>query len=263
MILLRSVCQDLIYALRTFRKNPGFVAVVIVSVALGIAANTTVFTMVKATLLGQLPVREPEQLVNFDETSSKSYPDFVDYRDQTKDVFEGVGAYFPLVPVSLGGGEPERIWGQLATGNYFSLMGAEPAVGRGFLPEEDVPGRGQVVVLSYSLWRRRFGGDPGVIGRQVTMNNQPYTIVGIAPQGFSGEARGIISEFWVPLSMYAQIMPDLAKDGDRPGDRDRNWLSLFGRLKPGVSITRVAAAVRKARPRLPRRVASACATCWW
>ncbi len=248
--LLRSIYQDLTYAARTFRKNPGFVAIVIVSVALGIAANTTVFTMVKATLLGQLPVREPERLVSFDEGSSKSYPDFVDYRDQARNIFEGVGAYFPLVPVSLGGGEPERIWGQVATGNYFSLMGAEPAIGRGFLPEEDVPGRGQVVVLSYNLWRRRFGGNPGIVGRQVTMNDRSYTVVGVAPRGFNGEARGIISEFWVPLSMYAQIMPDLAKEGDITDKRDHSWLCIFGRLKPGVSLAQAAAAVNVIRDRL-------------
>ncbi len=248
---VRSIFRDLIYAVRTFRGNPGFVAIVIVSVALGIAANTTVFSMVNATLLGQLPVRDPERLVSFDESGSKSYPDFVDYRDQTRDVFEGMGAYFPLVPVSLGGGEPERIWGQLATGNYFSLMGAQPVIGRGFLPEEDqVPGRGQVVVLGHGLWMRRFGGDRSIAGRQVIMNDRPYTVVGVAPRGFSGEARGIISEFWVPLSMYAQIMPDLAKDSDRTRDRDRQWLCVFGRLKPGVSRETATAAVNVIKRRI-------------
>jgi predicted permease len=249
--VMYSIYQDLKYAIRTFKGNPGFVAIVIVSVALGIAANTTVFSMVKATLLGQLPVREPERLVSFDESSSKSYPDFVDYRDQTKDVFEGVGAYFPLVPVSLGGGEPERIWGQLATGNYFSLMGVQPVIGRGFLPEEDrVPGRDQVVVLSYGLWMRRFGGDRSIAGRRVIMNDRPYTVVGVAPRGFHGEARGIISEFWVPLSMYAQIMPDLAKEKDITQQRNNQWLCLFGRLKPGVSRETAAAAVNVVKRRI-------------
>lgn len=251
--LLVSVRQDLTYALRTFGANPGFVAIVAVSVALGIAANTTVFSMVNAMLLGQMPVRDPDRLVSFDEGSSKSYPDFVDYRDQAKDVFEGVGAHFPLVPVSLGGGEPERIWGQLATGNYFSLIGAQPVLGRGFLPDEDqVSGGNPVVVLSYSLWQRRFAGDRGIIGRQVIMNDRSYTVVGVAPRGFTGEARGIISEFWLPLSMYVQIMPDLAKDGDLTRKREHSWLCIFGRLKPGVSREQAAAAVNVIADRIEK-----------
>src|SRR5689334_3198910 len=140
---LDAVMQDVSYALRTFRKSPGFTAAVVVSIALGIAANTTVFSMVNAVLLGALPIAQPERLLNFNQTASFSYPDYIDYHDQTKDVFEGVCAHFPIIPASLGGvGEPERIWGQIATGNYFSVAGVRPALGRTFLPEEDqVPGR--------------------------------------------------------------------------------------------------------------------------
>jgi hypothetical protein len=236
---VQSFCQDLIYAVRTFRKNPGFVAIVTVSVALGIAANTTVFSMVNAMLLGDMPVREPDRLVSFDESKSKSYPDFTDYRDQAKDVFEGVGAYFPLVPVSLGGGEPERIWGQVATGNYFSLIGAQPVVGRGFLPEEDqAPGRDAVVVLSYSLWQRRFGSDAGVVGRQVIMNDRPYTVVGVAPRGFVGEIRGFVSEFWVPLSRKSQIFFKQAHNVSKKLDRGAASVDVT-RKSDGPSNARV------------------------
>lgn len=249
---LSSFIQDFTYAVRGFLKNPGFTAVVVVSVALGIAANTTVFTIVNATLLGALPVHEPDRLVNFDEGSSMSYPDYVDYREQAANVFQGVCAYFPLVPVSVGGGEPERVWGQFITGNYFPVMGLQPALGRGFLAEEDTPGRGQVVVLSDGLWRRRFGADPRILGRQVIMNNRPFTVVGVAPAGFHGEARGIVSEFWMPLSIYAQMMPDLAKDGDVRNMRDNHWLTIVGRLKPGVSREQAQAAANVIKDRIDR-----------
>ncbi|MGE5647738.1 MAG: ABC transporter permease [Acidobacteriota bacterium] len=251
---LSSFIQDFTYAVRGFLKNPGFTAVVVVSVALGIAANTTVFTIVNATLLGALPVHEPDRLVNFDEGSSMSYPDYVDYRDQAANVFQGVCAYFPLVPVSVGGGEPERVWGQFITGNYFPVMGLQPALGRGFLAEEDTPGRGQVVVLSDGLWRRRFGADPRILGRQVIMNNRPFTVVGVAPAGFHGEARGIVSEFWMPLSIYAQMMPDLAKDGDVRNMRDNHWLTIVGRQarrQPGAGASRSQRDQGPHRPRLP------------
>ena len=135
---IERIRQDLRYAFRMLRKSPGFTAAVVISIALGIAANTTVFSIVNVLLLGSLPITAPQRLLTFNEAESFSYPDYMDYRDQTHDVFEGVSAHFPLVPASLGGvGEPERIWGQLVTGNYFSVVGARPALGRAFLPEED------------------------------------------------------------------------------------------------------------------------------
>ncbi len=246
-----SVLQDVTFAIRSFRKNPGFVAVVVVSVALAIAANATVFSVVNATLLGSLPVREPERLVNFSDSDSMSYPDYVDYRDQTN-AFDGVCAYFPLVPVSVGGAEPERVWGQFVTGNYFSVMGVRPALGRGILPAEDkIPGGDQVVVLSHGLWRRRFGSDSGIVGRQVIMNNRTFTVVGVAPAGFHGEARGLVAEFWMPLALYGRVMPDLLSYGDDPMvTRSHNWLSLVGRLKHGVSRDQARAAVNVVKRRL-------------
>ncbi|MBZ5593651.1 MAG: ABC transporter permease [Acidobacteriia bacterium] len=248
---LETVLQDASYAWRSFRKSPGFTAAVVVSIALGIAANTTVFSIVNAVLLGALPVREPARLVNFNEGNSLSYPDYIDYRDQAKAVFEGVCANFPLVPASLGGGgEPERIWGQLASGNYFSVVGVDLAVGRGFLPEEDqVPRRNPVVVLSNGLWRRRFGADRGLVGKTVILNNQSYTVVGVAPPGFHGTFRAIDPEFWAPLAMVEQIMPDLTKDHLNQ-KRTSHWLMVDARLKPGVSRERALAAVNVVTKRL-------------
>jgi predicted permease len=248
--LLEAVVKDASYALRSFRKSPGFTAAVVVSIALGIAANTTVFSIVNALMLGSLPVREPARLMSFNEGTSLSYPDYIDYQDQTKDVFEGVCANFPLVPASLGGGEPERVWGQLASGNYFSVAGVDLAVGRGFVPEEDqVHGRNPVVVLSDGLWRRHFGADRGITGKTVILNNHSYTVVGVAPPGFHGTFRAIDPEFWAPLAMVDQLMPDLTKDHlDR--QRKAQWLMVDARLKPRVSRERALAAVNVVNKRL-------------
>jgi predicted permease len=250
--IFSSVLQDLAYAGRGFRRNPGFVAVAVASVALAVAANSTIFSVVNVTLFGALPVREPGRLVTFNEggSDSFSYLDYLDYRGQT-DVFEDVCAYYPLVPVSLGGAEPERIFGQLVSGNYFSVMGLRPFLGRSIRPDEDtVPGRDPVVVLAYSLWRRRFAGDPRILGRHVIMNNQAYTVVGIAPPEFHGEARGLMAEFWAPLAMGGRIDPDLARYGDPSTSRNNLWLLVVARLKPDVSRRQALTAVNLVKDRL-------------
>src|SRR5437016_5865505 len=132
-MFMTTIWQDVRFALRSFSNNRGFTAAVVISIALGIAANTTVFTMVNALLLGDMPVRDPDRLLSFSGGFSFSSPDFVDYREQTKAVFQDVSAHFPLVPASFGGrGEPERIWGQLADAAYFSMVGVPMQLGRGF-----------------------------------------------------------------------------------------------------------------------------------
>ncbi len=247
-----SSIQDIRYAFRIFARNPGMAAVIVVSIALGIAANTTVFSIVSATVLGALPVREPERLVSLGQGESLPWPDYLDYRDQT-DTFESISARFPLLPVSLGGSEPVRLWGQLVSANYFDVLGLAPAQGRGFLPQEGVEagGRPMVTVLSDGLWRRRFGRDPAILGRPIILNNRPYTVVGIMPAGFHGEDRGLVTEFWVPLAVTPVIMPDLMKnpilDTSR---RDMSWVSLTARLKPGVSREQAQAAVNLVKDRI-------------
>jgi len=248
---METLLQDARYAVRTLSKAPGFAAVIIISIGLGIAANATVFSIANGLLWGILPVKDPGSLVMFSEGESFSYPDYIDYRNQTKDIFEGVSAHFPFVPASLGGvGEPERIWGQLASGNYFSLIGVSPTLGRPIRPDEDeVLGRDAVVVLSHDLWTRRFGADPGVLGRAVVLNGQPYTVIGVAPAGFNGTDHGIVSAFWVPVAMAEQIMPDLTKDDARTKRNDQ-WLLLNARLKPGVSRTQAAAGLNVVKKRI-------------
>ena len=248
---LGTVRQDLTFAARTLLKNPGFTAAVAVSVALAIAANSTVFGIVNGLLLGVLPVQEPYRLVSLNQGTTFSYLDYTDYRDQTSQVFEGLTAHFPFIPANLGGvGEPERIWGQLAAGNYFSVVGIKPVVGRGFTPAEDgAPGSNPVVVLSNGLWRRRFAASPDVAGRQVLINGQSYTIIGVMPAGFHGTDRAVLADFWVPLAMFAQIMPDLSMINPH-ADRNAKWLMLDGRLKPGVSSAQAAAALSVVQRRL-------------
>jgi predicted permease len=246
-----TVKQDLTFAARTLLKNPGFTAAVAVSVALAIAANATVFGIANGLLFGALPVREASRLVSLKQGNTSSYPDYIDYRDQSSQVFEGVTAHFPFIPANLGGaGEPERIWGQVAAGNYFSVVGIAPAIGRGFTPAEDrAAGGNPVVVLGNALWRRRFAGAADAVGRQVTLNGRSYTIIGVMPPGFHGTDRAVVADFWVPLSMVGQIMPDLVKD-DLTAKRNSHWLMLEGRLKPGVSRTQAAAALNVIQRRL-------------
>jgi predicted permease len=249
--LLASLSQDVRYAVRSFRKAPGFVAAVVISIALGIAGNTTVFSMFNGLMLGSLPVREPDRLAAFNGGNSMSYLDYVDYRDQTKGVFDGVSAHLMVLPVSMGGnGEPERVWGQAASGNFFAVAGVQPALGRGFAPEEDeVSGRNPVVVLSDGLWKRRFGANAAIVGRTVVMNNRGFTVIGVAPVGFHGLDRILVPEFWIPLAMDRQMMPDLAKENLR-ASRNAQWLSINGRLKPGVSRQQAVAAVNVVKQRI-------------
>jgi predicted permease len=250
---MTKLAQDVRYAVRTLIKTPGFTLAVIISIALGISANTTVFSIAEGLLWGVLPIRDSQSLVSFpDGGETFSFPDYVDYRDQAVDVFEGgVGAYFAFVPASIGGtGEPERVWGQAVSGNYFSVVGVTPALGRGILPEEDkVVGRDHVVVLSYSLWRRRFGSDAGIVGQGIMLNGERYTVVGVAPRGFAGTDNGVLAEFWAPLAMAEQLNPDIAQEQPRT-HRDDSWLSMNARLKPGVRLAQAASAMNVVKKRI-------------
>ncbi len=250
---LEDLARDLRFAFRTMAKSPGVAVAIITSVALGIAANATVFSVANGLLWAGLPVKDPGRMVMFSEGKSFSYPDYVDYQDQTTDVFEGgVAAHFPLIPASLGGlAEPERVWGQVVSGNYFSILGVHMALGRSILPGEDrLTGRDHVAVLSHNLWQRRFGADASILGRDVVLNGQRYGVVGVAPAGFHGSERGIVSDFWVPLSMVDEIMPDLTMQGGGSTHRDQQWLLLDARLKPGVSRAQAVAAVNLVKKRL-------------
>jgi len=234
-----TLIQDIRYGFRMVVKSPGFTAVAVLSLALGIGANTTIFSLVNTLLLRPLPAERPEELVmvytsDYSGTryGSSSYPDYLDFREKN-DALADLLASSPQSLTLTAGGQAERIFGELVTGNYFDLLGLEASLGRTFLPEEDrTPGTHPIVVLSHGLWQRRFGADPDLIGDVLLLNGQPYTVVGIGPEGFSGLSRMFTVELWVPMMMQ----PQLAFGSDRLNQRSTRGLSLIGRLEPGATV---------------------------
>jgi predicted permease len=235
--MMETSVQDIRYAFRAMLKTPGFTAIAVLSLALGIGANAAIFSLVNAILFRPLPVSEPARLFDViptrqgSEFNNFSYPLYRDFRDRNE-VFEGLAVY-RFAPVSLSReGNNERIWGYLVSGNYFDLLGVKPAAGRFFTQEEDrVPGANAVAVLSYGCWKRRFGGDPNLVGKEITINGNRFDVVGIAPEGFGGTVIIFTPEIWVPAMMAGQIEPG-SNWLDQPGN---GVLFAFGRLKTGVS----------------------------
>ncbi len=237
MTLLPS---DLRFALRQLRRAPGFAMAAVACLAIGIGAGTAVFGFARALLAPSPFEARPERLVrafvdwhNGLELGAFSYPDYRDLRDRNR-VFSGFAVETPT-PLLLGSGaEAERLWGSIASGNYFRVLGVRMALGRGFLPEEDAaPGSRAVAVLGSGLWRRRFGGDPAIVGRAITLNGHPFTVVWVAPAGFTGANAGVETEVWVPMAMQAVAVPGRATFEAR----DVHWIGFaIGRLAPGVSL---------------------------
>jgi len=220
--------QDLRYAFRLLTKSPGFAAIAIVTLGLGIGANTAIFTVVNAVLLRPLGFRDPSRLVIVAErtdypTISTSYQNYVDWRDQSHS-FEGFEATRLGTITLTGAGEPERLNVRMATAPLFSLVGVNAILGRTFLPEEDRPGGSPVALLSYGLWQRRFGGSRDIVGKVVTLDSQPYTVVGVLPSGFELLQP---ADVFLPFAPWAKTLPD-----------DRNWhpgIFVIGRLKEGFT----------------------------
>lgn len=229
--LLADFLHDLRYALRMLLKNPGFTAIAIIALALGIGANTAIFSVVNTVLLRPLPYKDPEQLVMVWEDASKiGYPrdtpaaaNYVDWRDQNQ-VFEGVAAIAEESFNLTGAGDPERLEGRTVSAKLFPILGVEPQVGRVFTAEEDQPGAQRVVLLSYGLWQRRFGGDPSIVGKPLTLNGESYTVVGVMPARFQFPSAD--DQLWVPIA----FTPEQA------ANRNRHYLEVIGRLKPGVTL---------------------------
>jgi predicted permease len=238
--MMGTFLQDLRYAMRTLTKSAGFTAVAVLTLALGIGGNATVFSWIRGVLLDPLPqVRDSNRLVAVEsvmpdgEYHTSSYPDYKDYRDRNQ-VFDGVvGFEMAGVDVSLRNDAPaERVWGIIATENYFDELGVQPAMGRMFHMEPNqAPNSDPYVVLGHGFWERRFASDAHIVGRTIYMNGHPFTVIGVAPAGFYGTLVGIAAEYFVPMMMQPQILPS--------EDLEERWptfVHIMGRLKPGVGI---------------------------
>jgi len=255
---MHTLWQDIRYAIRMLTKNPAFSLVAILSLALGIGANTTIFTVVNAILLNPLPIKDVSRVMEVDTVDSKtrvtaanfeklgmSYPNFQDYARQTQLFSAMTGLVGPLPLTWSGGAEPRQLQAQMVSASYFDLLGLRPAAGRFFLPDEDTkPGGNNVVVVSYSLWTNKFGASPNTIGQVLTLNATPYTVIGVAPPGFKGTFTfNNAEEIWVPISMYPQVLAGFFKDNFN----DRRFLAMtaaYGRLRDGVTMAAAEASLK-------------------
>jgi predicted permease len=237
--MMETIWQDLKYGARVLARNPGFALIVVFTLAIGIAANTTIFSVFNALLLKPMPGRDPARLATVYTSDysgplygASSYADFVDFRERSRS-FTSLTAH-TLQPLLLTEkGESQRIMSGVVTANYFDTLGVGAAYGRTFLAEEDNEANAGVVVLSYGLWQRQFGSDPTVVGRTVRLNGKPFTIVGTAPASFNGLLRGLATDVWVPMAM----LPRLSNEADTLTNRGSRGLMIVGRLKAGGTVS--------------------------
>ncbi len=251
--MIADLLQDLRFGLRTLRKSPGFTAVAVLSLALGIGANTAIFTLIDAVMLKTLPVRSPEQLVFLSDPASAgvsigiqngvrslfTYEEFERVRD-SQQVFSGMFASesgLPRVQVAIGGAPPEEARARLVSGDYFGVQGVDAVLGRTFTAAgETGPGSNPVTVISYGYWKRKFGLSPSVLGMGIQVNGVPLTIVGVTPPKFFGESVGDTPDFWIPMMMQPQIKRGRFWLRDDASKAEKvMWLHVMGRLKPGVT----------------------------
>jgi predicted permease len=247
--------QDLRFAARTMAKKPVFTVVAVASLALGIGANTAIFTVINAVFLHPLAIEDPSRVVEMFTRDSRtvdsttftmtptSLPNYEDYRDQNT-VFTGLAAFFGIGLQWTTSGETQPLPGMLASANYFDVLGVKAFRGRTFLPDEDkTPGGNAVAVLSHSLWTRQFGSDPGLIGKALTFNGIPFTVIGVAPPNFKGTFSLAGPDLvWVPLSMRDQLAVGQLRQF-APSRRFR-WLGIVGRLRPGIALRQAEAAMQ-------------------
>src|ERR1044071_1676658 len=240
-----SLIKDIRYAVRGLIKRPGFVAIAVITLALGIGANTAIFSLVNTVLLRSLPVDRPGEIISVsvrgkgDSLSAFSYPNYKDFRDRN-DTLSGLLVY-RFVPLSLSrGGLNERIWGNEVSGNYFDVLNVKAIQGRTFLPEEDKTKLSHpVIVVGYDCWQRRFGGDPNLVGKDVLINNHQFRVIGIAAQGFKGTELIYSPEIWVPASMMEWVEPGSTWIDNR---NSKNFFAV-GRLKTGVDARQAQASL--------------------
>ena len=236
----QDLSKDVSYALRTFRRDPAFTAIAVLSLAMGIGANTAIFSIVNSLMFRPRPVSDPGRLVELfvgdreHPYETTSYPSYVEFRDRNE-VFTGLAAYGISQFKLAAGDDVEQLWGEVVSANYFDVLGVQPLRGRMLSAGDDaVPGGSPVVVISHGLWQRRFNADPDLIGKTVSLNGYPLTVVGVAPPRYTGMFRGLSSEVWLPSMMLPLVDPASGKG--RLTSRGSRWLILVGRLKPGVTV---------------------------
>jgi predicted permease len=259
---MESFIQDIRFGLRSMRKSPAFSLICVLSLALGIGANTTIFTVVNAILLNPLPVSDISHLVQVDTVDSKtrvtqanatklgmSYPNCQDYRRQNQ-VLTGLSCISFGALTWSGEAEPRQVAGQLVNANYFDILGITPALGRFFLPDEDTkPGGNNLVIISHSLWSSKLGSDRNILGKTLTLNATPYTVIGVAPKGFKGTFTiGPSDQVWIPVSMYGQVFAGFVKENFN----NRRFLDVLtvARLRPGVNRGQAEAELKTIASRL-------------
>jgi predicted permease len=252
---LETLARDLRYAVHMFRRTPLFTAVALATLALGIGANATIFTIVDNVLLHTLPVRDSSRLVflNWGDTNNLSYPNYVDFRDRNNS-FSDLAAYrIRTANVSLHPRDNAYALGNEVTGNYFGTLGVEPELGRFFGPsEDDTPGTHPVIVLSDRFWRTRLAADVNVIGSTIRISGYPFTVIGVAPLSFAGTEVILSVDYWVPMTMELQVEPG----NDWTHSRGEQGIFTLGRLRPGVSpgqaeanLDRIAAGLAREYPK--------------
>src|SRR5215471_5472133 len=236
---METFWQDLRHSVRMVLKLPAFTLTVVMTLALGIGANATIFTWIKVVLLEPLPgIERPDELVEIwgatrhNSALSTSYLDYLDFRDRNV-AFSGLFAH-QILPLNLGRGErPERVRGAVVSGNYFDVLGVKVLIGRAFAPEEDrTPNSHPVAVIGYGLWQRRFGSDTNIIGQKITLNEHDFTIIGVAPADFASPFAGDAIDVWTPVMMKDYV----ARPHFSLTDRSSRWLMVMGRLKPGATV---------------------------
>ena len=251
---IEDLWRDLRYAVRTMRKSPVFTAVAAVTLALGIGANTAVFTIINTLLLNPLPVEKISELAALNTTLTKkaaqsgdlqaiSFLNLKDFRERTHAFSSVAGHSSPMAVTMIDKSEPHRVFMELVTGNYFTTLGLHPSFGRFFLPDEDSkPGEGAVVVLGYAAWQSRFGGAADIVGRTIKLNNVPLTIVGVGPKGFKGLYAVFGPDLWVPSMMAEQVLP--AQQQKALSDRAMPLFTGIGRLVRGVTLPQAQAEMK-------------------
>ena len=249
---MENLIKDVRYGVRMLMKNPGVTLVAVITLALGIGANTAIFSGVSAFLMKPLSVPNPSNLIRPMEiaedrgiTDEFSYPDFVDYRDQATSFT--LTAEDMLQAAINAENQNDVIWGQVVSANYFDVLEVKPILGRTFLPDEDkTVGANAVVVLSHSFWQRRLASDPNIVGKTVSLNNRAYQVIGVTPEYFVGSKFALALDFWTPISMAE----DLRKNPDILKERGSHWTNVIGRLKPGVSLSQASAEMNAIATRL-------------